>query len=37
MTAFGDVSPQLRDLAAKHAGGMTVYTLLQGLEEAAAV
>ena len=37
MTAFGDVSPQLRDRAAKHAGGMTVYTLLQGLEEPAAV
>ena len=37
MTAFGDVSPQLRELAAKHAGGMTVYTFLQGLEAAAVV
>jgi quinol monooxygenase YgiN len=37
MTAFGEVSQQLRDLAAKHAGGITVYFFLQGLEAAAAV
>lgn len=37
MTAFGEVSPQFRDLAVKHAGGMTVYSFLQGLEAAAAV
>ena len=37
MTAFGEVSQQLRDLATKHAGGITVYSLLQGLETAAAV
>jgi quinol monooxygenase YgiN len=37
MTAFGEVSSQMRDLAAKHAGGMTVYSFLQGLEAAAAV
>ena len=37
MTAFGEVSPQLRDLAVKHAGGMTVYSFLQGLEAAASV
>jgi quinol monooxygenase YgiN len=37
MIAFGDVSPQLRDLATKHAGGMTVYAFLEGLGTAAAV
>jgi quinol monooxygenase YgiN len=37
MTAFGEVSQQLRDLAAKHAGGIAVYSFLQGLETAAAV
>ena len=37
MTAFGEVSQQLRDLATKHAGGITVYSFLQGLETAAAV
>jgi quinol monooxygenase YgiN len=37
MTAFGEVSQQLRDLATKHAGRITVCSLLQGLETAAAV
>jgi quinol monooxygenase YgiN len=37
MTAFGEVSQQLRDLAARHAGGIAVYSFLQGLETAAAV
>ena len=37
MTAFGKVSQQLRDLSTKHAGGITVYSFLQGLETAAAV
>lgn len=37
MTAFGDVSQQFRDLTIKHAGGITVYSFLQGLETAAAV
>ena len=37
MTAFGEISPQLRELAAKHAGGIAVYSFLQGLEVAAAV
>jgi hypothetical protein len=37
MTAFGEVSPDLRELATKHAGGMAVYSFLQGLEAAAAV
>jgi quinol monooxygenase YgiN len=37
MTAFGEISPQLRELAAKHAGGIAVYSFLQGLEAAAAV
>ena len=37
MTAFGEISPQLRELAAKHAGGIAVYSFLQGLEAAATV
>jgi quinol monooxygenase YgiN len=37
MTAFGEVSQQFRDLGTKHAGGVTVYAFLQGLETAAAV
>jgi quinol monooxygenase YgiN len=37
MTAFGEISQQLRDLAAKHAGGVKVYSFLQGLGTAAAV
>lgn len=32
MTAFGDVSQRLRDLAIKHAGGIGVYSFLEGLE-----
>jgi len=36
MTAFGEVSQELRDLATKHAGGITVYSFLQGLVTAAA-
>src|SRR5215471_4135799 len=35
MMAFGEVSQQLRDLATKHAGGIAVYSFLQGLETAA--
>jgi len=37
MTVFGEISQQLRDLATKHAGGIAVYSFLQGLETAAAV
>ena len=37
MTAFGEVSQQLRELGHKHAGGIAVYSFLQGLETAAAV
>lgn len=37
MTAFGEVSQELRELAARHAGGIAVYSFLQGLETAAAV
>lgn len=37
MTVFGEVSPQLRDLAITHAGGITVYSFLHGLEASAAV
>ena len=37
MTVFGEVSQQLRDLTVKHAGGITVYSFMQGLEAAAAV
>jgi hypothetical protein len=37
MTAFGEVSQGLRDLATKHAGGVAVYGFFQGLDAAAAV
>jgi quinol monooxygenase YgiN len=37
MTAFGEVSPELRALADKHAGGLGVYAFAQGLEATAAV
>ena len=37
MTAFGEVSAKFRDLTIKHAGGITVYSFLQGLGAAAAV
>ena len=37
MTAFDEVSQKFRDVAIKHAGGITVYSFLQGLETAAAV
>jgi quinol monooxygenase YgiN len=37
MSAFGEVSQQLRGLAKKHAEGFAVYAFLQGLETAAAV
>jgi len=35
-TVFGEVSQPLRDLTIKHAGGITVYAFLQGLDTAAA-
>ncbi len=37
MTVFGEVSPELRQLTIKHAGGIAVYSFLQGLGAAAAV
>jgi len=37
MTVFGDVSPQLRELTIKHAGGIGVYAFFQGLQAAATV
>jgi quinol monooxygenase YgiN len=37
MTAFGEVSEELRRLGDKHAGGIAVYSFLQGLGAAAAV
>jgi quinol monooxygenase YgiN len=37
MTVFGEVSQQLRDLTVKHAGGIGVYSFLQGLGAEAAV
>jgi len=37
MTAFGEVSQKLRGLAIKHAGGISVYSFLKGLEKAATV
>lgn len=37
MTVFGEISPQLRDLTIKHAGGIGVYSFLRGLETTPAV
>ena len=37
MTVFGEISQELRELGNKHAGGVAVYSFLQGLETAAAV
>src|SRR5262245_22796625 len=37
MTAFGEISPKLRELANKHAGGIAVYSFLQGLQTTAAI
>jgi quinol monooxygenase YgiN len=37
MTAFGAVSQHLRDLADKHAGGIAVYSFVEGLGTAPAV
>ena len=37
MSVYGEISQQLRDLATKHAGGVSVYSFLQGLEASAAV
>ena len=37
MTAFGEVSDELRALANKHAGGLAVYSFVQGFEARAAV
>ena len=37
MTAFGEVSQELRELANRHAGGIGVYSLLHGLGTAAAI
>ena len=37
MTVFGGISPRLRELAIKHAGGITVFSFLQGLEAAPVV
>jgi quinol monooxygenase YgiN len=37
MTAFGEVSDELRTLANKHAGGLAVYSFVQGFEAPASV
>ena len=37
MTVFGEISEELRELFNRHAGGIAVYSFLQGLEAAAAV
>jgi quinol monooxygenase YgiN len=37
MSAFGHVSQELRELGRKHAGGLAVYSLLQGLGTASTV
>ena len=37
MSVYGEISKQLRDLANKHAGGVSEFSFVQGLEQAAAV
>jgi quinol monooxygenase YgiN len=37
MSTFSEISPKLRGLFTKHAGGATVYSFVQGLEATAAV
>jgi quinol monooxygenase YgiN len=37
MSVYGEISQPLRDLFDKHAGGVSSYSLLQGLESTAAV
>ncbi|MET9273108.1 hypothetical protein [Kribbella sp. NPDC003557] len=37
MTAFGEVSEELKQLGKKHAGGLAVYSFVQGLEPVPAV
>ncbi len=37
MTVFGEISPEHREQFTKHAGGVAVYSFLQGLGTAAAV
>jgi len=37
MTVFSEISQELRELSDKHAGGVAVYSFLQGLQIAAAV
>ena len=37
MSAYGEISQQLLDLADRHAGGIAVYSFLQGLEVSATV
>ena len=37
MSVYSEISQDLRELAHKHAGGIAVYSFLQGLESAAAV
>ena len=36
MTVFGEISPELRELFDRHAGGVAAYSFLQGLETAVA-
>ena len=37
MSVYGEISQPLRDLFSKHAGGVSSYSFLQGLQTAAAV
>jgi quinol monooxygenase YgiN len=37
MSVYSEISQELRELAHKHAGGIAVYSFLQGLETTAAV
>jgi hypothetical protein len=37
MSVYGEISQPLRDLFDKHAGGVSSYSFLQGLQNAATV
>jgi hypothetical protein len=37
MSVYGEISPHMSDLFAKHAGGVNKFSLVQGLEQAAPV
>jgi hypothetical protein len=37
MSVYGEISPHMSDLFSKHAGGVSRFSFVQGLEQAAPV